>query len=221
MERLMIAISGVPGAGKTALALELTKRINVRWQKTVDLGGPNVATFVPLDGYHYTRAHLATMPDPELAFARRGAHWTFDAQGFLELVRTLRPTLNYDSPVLFAPSFSHEIKDPVRNDIFVPPSSRLLIFEGNYLALDLPPWDEIAALMDELWFVEVDPEVAKKRLIKRHVEAGIVKDEEEAIKRIEGNDIPNGEEIIKRRLKVHEIVKSIEDESWIEASEDL
>ena len=41
-------------------------------------------------GYHYTRAHLDQMEDPEEAHARRGAPWTFDAEAFIEAIETLR-----------------------------------------------------------------------------------------------------------------------------------
>ncbi|KAI9773819.1 MAG: hypothetical protein M1840_006044 [Geoglossum simile] len=154
------------------------------------------------------------MPDPKLAFDRRGAHWTFDAPAFLQLVQTLRPPLTAATATTFAPSFSHATKDPVENDIPIPASARVLIFEGNYLSLDLAPWNEAAELMDELWFVEVDLEVAKSRLVDRHVKAGIVTDREEAVRRVDGNDIPNGVEIINGRLDVQEVVKSVEDTAW-------
>jgi hypothetical protein len=34
------------------------------------------------DGFHYFRAQLDAMPDPQLAHARRGAEWTFDARAY-------------------------------------------------------------------------------------------------------------------------------------------
>ena len=68
--------------------------------------------------------------------------------------------------------------------------------------------------MDELWFVDVDLEVARKRLIYRHVKAGIAKDEEDAAKRADENDLVNGKEIIENRLEVHETVASKDDDEW-------
>ena len=46
-------------------------------------------------------------------------------------------------------------------------------------------------MMDERWWVEVDWEVAKARLIKRHVLTGVAKDMEEAIWRADENDGPS------------------------------
>lgn len=69
-------------------------------------------------------------------------------------------------------------------------------------------------MMDELWFVEVDREVARKRLIYRHVKAGIADDEKSAAKRADENDLVNGQEIIENRLDVHEVVTSRDDDGW-------
>lgn len=68
--------------------------------------------------------------------------------------------------------------------------------------------------MDQLWFVDVSYEVAKKRLIPRHVKAGIAKDEKEAEKRVVENDLVNGEEIVRGNMEVDEIICSLEDAGW-------
>ncbi|KAJ5907879.1 hypothetical protein N7495_000561 [Penicillium taxi] len=211
--RLMIAVSGIPGSGKTALANIMTERIN-KIYASENLGSTPIATTIPMDGYHLTRAQLAAMPDPGYAFARRGAAFTFDPDKFLSLVQALREPTASGAKTLYAPSFDHAVKDPVDDDIPIPPTCRVVFFEGLYLSLNKKPWDTIAELMDELWFVDVDFEVARKRLIRRHVKAGIVKDEAEADKRARENDLVNGKEILDFRLPVHEIVSSIYDPIW-------
>ncbi len=174
-----------------------------------------------MDGYHLSRAQLSAMPDPDTAHARRGAEWTFDASAFLTLVRTLRQPLidpetssSSSSRTVHAPSFDHAVKDPVENDIPIPPTARVVIFEGNYLSLDKGQWRKATELMDELWFVEVAFEVARRRLVSRHVKAGIAATEEEAGKRADENDLVNGREIVDGRLAVQEIVISRDDEAW-------
>jgi pantothenate kinase len=167
-----------------------------------------------MDGYHLSRAQLSAMPDPKYAHDRRGAEFTFDGGSFVGLVRRIREPLTPESKTVFAPSFDHAVKDPVQDDIPIEPTTRILIFEGNYLSLDKEPWRSAARLMDELWFVEVDFETARKRLIPRHVKAGIAANEEEADRRVRENDLVNGEEIVKGRLEVHEVVVSREDEVW-------
>jgi pantothenate kinase len=69
-------------------------------------------------------------------------------------------------------------------------------------------------LKDELWFVDVDFEVARKRLVVRHVKAGIARDEDEADKRARENDLVNGREIVDHRLPVQEVVTSTFDPAW-------
>ena len=209
----MIAVSGIPGSGKTAIASIMAKRIN-DIHASENRGSAPIATALPMDGYHLTRAQLAAMPDPALAIARRGAAFTFDGQKFLQLVQALRLPLTSEAQVVYAPSFDHAAKDPVDDDIAIPPTCRVIFFEGNYLSLNKEPWNEAARLMDELWFVDVDFEVARKRLIRRHVLAGIAKDELEADKRARENDLVNGQEIIDFRLPIHEIVSSNYDTTW-------
>ncbi len=97
--------------------------------------GP-VAAFVPMDGYHLTRAQLSALSDPATAHARRGAEFTFDGASFLELVRALRLPSTQSSPTIYAPSFDHAVKDPVADAIAILPAQRIVIFEGNYLVLD-------------------------------------------------------------------------------------
>lgn len=157
------------------------------------------------------------MPDPTIAHARRGAAFTFDDENFLILVKKLREALLPESKTLYAPSFDHGLKDPVPNDISIPPTARIIVFEGNYLSLNKGLWKESAALMDELWFVEVEFETARRRLVSRHVKAGIARDEMDAHKRVTDNDLVNGMEIVNDRLDVQEVVISKEDASWIES----
>jgi pantothenate kinase len=113
-----------------------------------------------------------------------------------------------------APSFDHAVKDPKADDIAVLPGHRIVVFEGNYVVLDKEPWRAAAALMDERWFVDVDFEVARRRLVARHVKAGIARDEEEARKRADENDLVNGRQIVEYRVNVDEVIVSREDERW-------
>jgi pantothenate kinase len=167
-----------------------------------------------MDGYHLSRSQLDAMPDPANAHARRGAAFTFDAASFLALVKELRRPICPETQACYAPSFDHAVKDPVEDDIAIAASVRIVIFEGNYCSLNHGPWKEAAELMDELWFVDVGFDTARKRLIHRHVKAGIAKDEIEAGKRADENDLVNGREIVENRLDVHEIVTSKEDAEW-------
>ncbi|KAI4658922.1 uncharacterized protein J4E79_006682 [Alternaria viburni] len=215
-KRLLIAVSGIPGSGKTTLAAIVSTKLNEKHaQQSPGTANSNpLSAFIPMDGFHLSRQQLDAMPDPDSAHARRGAAFTFDGDSFYSLVKKLRDPICPESSTLYAPSFDHALKDPVENDIAIAPSVRIVIFEGNYCSLNKAPWNEAAKLMDELWFVDVDFDVARKRLVHRHVKAGIARDEVEAGKRADENDLVNGREIVDLRLDVHELVKSVEDGEW-------
>ncbi|KAI1178689.1 P-loop containing nucleoside triphosphate hydrolase protein [Nemania sp. FL0916] len=213
-QRFMIAIGGIPGSGKTTLSQTVTQALNARHASQQPGAEEPIAAFVPMDGYHLTRAQLSAMPDATTAHARRGAEFTFDGAAFLTLVQSLRAPLTASSTAIFAPSFDHAVKDPKADDIAIHPGHRIVVFEGNYVVLDKHPWREAADLMDERWFVDVGFDVARRRLVKRHVLAGIARDEEEAGRRADENDLVNGKQIVRDRIGVDEVVVSREDEAW-------
>ena len=173
-----------------------------------------MAVFVPMDGYHLTRAQLSAMPDPEMAHFKRGAAFTFDAPAFLALLKRVREPLTPSTPTIHAPSFDHAIKDPVTDDIAIPASARVVLFEGNYLSLQKGEWEQISGLVNERWFVEVENDIARDRLAKRHAQAGIVDSVEKGRERADLLDLANGREINKHRGPIDEVVISREDVAW-------
>ncbi|KAG5950916.1 hypothetical protein E4U53_004178 [Claviceps sorghi] len=220
-QRLLIGIAGIPGSGKSTLSRILAQSLNSRSlhahlqpPEPPQPPCPAPAIVVPMDGFHLPRAALSAMPNPAEAHARRGAPFTFDAPKLLALMRKLRAPIPPLGSIL-APSFDHAVKDPREDDISVLPTHRIVILEGNYLALDRDVWRDGAALLDELWFVEVDFAVARARLRERHVRAGIVSTLEEGDKRAVENDLVNGEEIVRCRMAVDEVVWSREDGRWV------
>ncbi|TCD68593.1 hypothetical protein EIP91_010382 [Steccherinum ochraceum] len=200
-QRLLVGIAGVPASGKSTLAKLIVDDVNRRLTAvSEDLSDNEVAVLVGLDGWHLTRAQLDAFPDPIQAHARRGAHWTFDGQGYVEFVRALRrpsaPQSSENSPtkdtdVVYAPSFLHAIKDPAPNTVFIHPRHRLVIIEGLYTFLAIDPWAEAGKALDERWWVDISEDDAEKRLVPRHVETGVAKDLEEAIWRARENDAPS------------------------------
>ncbi|RKF82509.1 putative uridine kinase [Golovinomyces cichoracearum] len=208
IQRLIIAITGIPGSGKTTLAAAITSRINLLHP----LNPEKFAICIPMDGFHFTRAQLDTFPDPEIAHARRGAAFTFNTESISLFLHALRQPLTPRTKTLFAPSFSHILKDPVPDDIAISPATRIIIFEGNYLAFDMDPWRGIASLFDERWFLKVDFDIAEKRLIARHLAAGIVRSEQDARSRVHENDLINGKEIVEYQYQINEVIVSKEDE---------
>ncbi|KZV97681.1 P-loop containing nucleoside triphosphate hydrolase protein [Exidia glandulosa HHB12029] len=199
--RLLVGISGFPASGKSTIARAIAKRVNT-------LAGADIAVVVGLDGWHFSRAHLDTMPDPVLAHARRGAHWTFDGNGFVSFVRAVR-----DKPhaTCRAPSFDHALKDPVAEDVEVQPEHRIVLFEGLYTFLDINPWREAGLLMHERWYIQVDEDEAARRLVRRHVQSGITPDAATALQRAIENDLPNGRFVREHLLAPTRTITSVMD----------
>ncbi len=101
--------------------------------------------------------------------------------------------------IIRAPSFSHTLKDPTPDAIAVYHYHRVVIIEGLYTFLNINPWSAATHALDERWFIDVNIEEAKRRLVARHVATGVAKDHEEAVWRAENNDLPS--ELLLRSLQ--------------------
>jgi pantothenate kinase len=156
--RVIIGITGAPGAGKTTLAEELIDRLagGVPWP------GSRVA-HVPMDGYHLADAELDRLGLRN----RKGAPETFDPGGYAALLARIRAGEN-----VWAPAFERALEQPIAQSLPVLESTRIVISEGNYLLLPDGPWPTVRAQFDEVWFCRVDPRLRLERLIARHVRFG-------------------------------------------------
>lgn len=175
--RIVIAIAGTPGAGKSTLVSEI---IDGLADKQI------LAQLLPQDGYHYYREELAQFEDPSEAFRRRGAPFTFNVGRFLSAIEAL-----HSGQEVRVPLFDHSKKDPVEEDIVIGPQVRVVLVEGNYVGLKDEPWSRIAALSDELWVVNTPSDLVRERIIKRHLASGIASSQEEAVARADGLDWQN------------------------------
>jgi pantothenate kinase len=151
--RTIIGITGPPGAGKSTLAEALVREL-----------GPD-AVLVPMDGYHLSNQVLESLGRRD----RKGAPDTFDAAGYVALLRRLRTPC---ADTVYAPVFRREIEEPIGSSIPVPPQAPVVITEGNYLLLDTHPWRQVRDLLDAAWYLDIDDAVRVERLIARHVEFG-------------------------------------------------
>ncbi|MEU7977864.1 nucleoside/nucleotide kinase family protein [Micromonospora sp. NPDC049081] len=151
--RQLLGVAGAPGAGKSTLA-----------ERIVAAVGPT-ARLVPMDGFHLAQAELVRLGRAD----RKGAVDTFDANGYVSLLRRLH---RLEPTAVYAPLFRRDLEEPVAGAVEVPPSVRLVVTEGNYLLLDDPPWDEVRSLLHEAWFLDLDAELRLRRLVARHVAYG-------------------------------------------------
>lgn len=178
--RVLVGVVGAPGSGKSTLAKRLANRL------TAD-GWPAVR--VPMDGFHLADVALAE----RRLLDRKGAPETFDAHGYLNLLRRLRAETGHD---VLAPGFERDLEQPIAASITVAPSHRVVVTEGNYLLDDADPWPEVRAELDEVWFVDLDDGRRRSRLVDRHVKHG--KTREAAQAWVDEVDEPNARRVLAR-----------------------
>jgi len=187
-------------------------------QPTVKPAERTEAILVGLDGWHLTRAQLATLPDPKLARDRRGAHWTFDSDGYLDFVKNLRSSSDSEVEPIVAPSFDHAIKDPDPIGAKIYPWHKIVVIEGLYCFLSIGAWKEAGEMLDERWLATVDFEEATERIIDRHVASGVARSIEEARWRARENDMPNGRFLLDNSLEPTRTIESVQDPAFISPS---
>jgi pantothenate kinase len=175
--RVILGITGAPGAGKSTLAEYLVAAAGER------LGAGSTA-YVPMDGFHLSNAQLARLR----LTGRKGSEPSFDGWGYAALLRRIRE--QGEEPV-YAPGYSRTLHEPVAALHVVEPSVRLVVTEGNYLAVAEGPWPSARAHMDALWFLDTPETVREDRLHGRHTRTGSTPGTARA--RVTDNDRPNGE----------------------------
>ncbi|QHT56573.1 nucleoside/nucleotide kinase family protein [Cellulomonas sp. H30R-01] len=148
--RAVLGIAGAPGAGKSTLAAQVAAAY------------PDVAVVVPMDGFHLAQTELERLGLAD----RKGAPDTFDAAGFVALLRRLREP--HPDEVVYAPEYRRDLRNGVAGAIRVAPDVPLVVTEGNYLLLEAHGFAPVAGLLDEAWFVAPDDDLRLARLVARH-----------------------------------------------------
>lgn len=177
--RKILGLVAPPGAGKSTLAAALLAHY------------PGQVQGVPMDGFHLANRELARLGRQ----LRKGAPDTFDAAGFVNLIRRLKNQSL--SETIYAPEFRRDLEEPVAGAIAVAPDMPLVITEGNYLLLDDAPWDQVRAVVDEVWYLDVPDGLRRERLLARHMQFG--RSRSQALAWIAATDEPNAMRIAKTR----------------------
>lgn len=178
--RVLLGVTGAPGAGKTTLVEGL--RAALRVSPPPGCEPDSWVAHVPMDGFHLADAALDRVGLRD----RKGAAETFDAHGYLALLRRLRADTG---ETVWAPAFERDLEQPLAGAIDVLRSARLVLTEGNYLLLPDDPWPSVAAELDRVWFVDPAEDLRLRRLTARHERFG--KTPEQAARWVRAVDEPN------------------------------
>lgn len=183
--RRILGITGAPGAGKSTLAHQLVEALG------------EDARLVGMDGFHLAEAELHRLGRHD----RKGAPDTFDALGYVALLRRLRAA---DERMVYAPHFDRSLEEPIACAVPVPREVPLVVTEGNYLLVADGDWAGVRPLLDECWYVEQDEELRIVRLIARHERYG--RSPEAARERTLGSDQRNAEVVAATRARADLVV---------------
>jgi fructokinase len=158
-QRHLLGITGAPGAGKSKVA-----------QDIVDKLGRDLAVLVPMDGFHLSNQTLITLGRR----GRKGAWDTFDADGYVHLLRRLR---DQEEEIVHAPDFDRDIDESIGSALPIRREVPLIVTEGNYVLSDLGGWAGVAPLLDESWYLQLDDSTRLQRLTYRHQMHGMSHEE--------------------------------------------
>jgi pantothenate kinase len=178
--RILVAIAGPPGAGKSTFAKDLADKLNAGDQT-------ETAIVVPMDGFHYDNAVL----EARGLLARKGAPETFDCNGFAALLARLLVARNVAIPI-----FDRSLDLSRAGAALVGENHHIILVEGNYLLLHDAPWAGMESLFETTVRIDVDEDELEKRLVQRWLDHGY--DEEGARHRALSNDIPNARLVAER-----------------------
>jgi len=151
-----------------------------------------------MDGFHLANRELERLGRRD----RKGAADTFDADGYVGLLRRLRDPAE---GLVDAPEFRREIEEPIACAVPVPREIPLVVTEGNHLLVEGGRWGGVRPLLDETWYLEPPEDVRIDRLVARHVAYG--KDPAAARAWSLGSDQRNADLIASTRGRADVIVR--------------
>jgi pantothenate kinase len=176
-DRYIVGIAGAPGSGKSTFADALLKALLAKGESAV---------VVPMDGYHFDDIVLNARGHR----ARKGAWYTFDAPGFVHLIKRIKSL----EPDIAIPVFDRTMELSRAAAEVIDAKTRFIIVEGLYLLLKREPWNALKPLFDISVFVNVSKPELERRLTKRILDHG--HDEAYAKNWIASNDMLNADEVI-------------------------
>ena len=155
--RFILGIAGPPASGKSTLAAALRDALNAG---SAAVEGTGIAAIAALDGFHYDDRVLHARGHR----LRKGAPFTFDAEGFVAMLERLAAS---SREAVAVPVFDRDLELSRAAGAVVEPHHRVVITEGNYLLLDDERWRGARARIDFTVFLDVPADALRRRLVRR------------------------------------------------------
>jgi pantothenate kinase len=160
---------------------------------------PHIAAAVSMDAYHLINVQLDALNLRQV----KGSPVTYDAISYLHLLSNLKHATN--RPV-FYPIYDRGIHNPIwRASQVILPQTKIIFTEGQFLLLDQSPWDQLANIADESWYLHVDPNKVREDLIARHVRGG--RSRENAIAYVASNDDANRDLVLSCMRRPERVIR--------------
>lgn len=175
-QRILVAVAGPPASGKSTLADGLRASVNALGRS---------AALLAMDGFHLDDQVLV----PRGLRLRKGAPHTFDVAGLTCILERLRANAE---PEIAVPVFDRDLEIARAGAAMIPTTAEVVIIEGNYLLLDADGWRDLRTFFDVTVLLSTSEDALRERLLARW--SGLPKDE--ALAKLEENDLPNGRLIL-------------------------
>ncbi|MHA1127417.1 MAG: nucleoside/nucleotide kinase family protein [Alphaproteobacteria bacterium] len=189
--RILVAIAGPPGVGKSTFVEELRRQLNQR--------ADGVCEILPMDGYHYDDVYL----EQQNIRHRKGAPFTFDVGGLRAMLSRLETN---DEAEISVPVFDREIEIARAGARMVDQSVKYILVEGNYLLLNTGLWPGLRKYFNLTVMLHAPEDTLKMRLIERWTGFGFAL--EQAKEKAASNDLLNVKEVLENSVLADHLINT-------------